>query len=433
MRIVRPGFVPLLVLFCMLAGGTLRDAGGQLLGPEFQVNSATTNRQEVPRMASDGAGNFVVAWQSDSLELNNPEVAGRLFDSTGVPMTGELQVNVATSGQQDSPSVAMTGADGFVVVWLDTDVGSSDFRLYGQRYDSSGQTLGSAFLVSANAGSRESSVAGVGSGNFVVAWGAGSSAYGSYSDVVARRFDSAGVPLGGEFQVNTYTTSNQLLPAVASDGAGNFVVVWESRSQDGSSYGVYGQRFDAAGLPAGSEFRVNSYTTGDQWGPAVAAKGSGGFVVAWVNGGITGSSGRIFVRRYDASGLPIGGEIPVSPSTWPPDQGYPAVAVDSQGNFLVVGKAFGPGDDDVYGQFFDSSGQRIGGGFRVNTFTSGTQWLPAAAAIGEGTFVVGWESWIEDGSDYGIFAQRVTLPFFYDGFESGDACAWSAAVGGGCP
>ena len=97
MRIVRPGFVPLLVLFCMLAGGTLRDAGGQLLGPEFQVNSATTNRQEVPRMASDGAGNFVVAWQSDSLELNNPEVAGRLFDSTGVPMTGELQVNVATS------------------------------------------------------------------------------------------------------------------------------------------------------------------------------------------------------------------------------------------------------------------------------------------------------------------------------------------------
>ena len=28
-----------------------------------------------------------------------------------------------------------------------------------------------------------------------------------------------------EFQVNTYTTSSQILPAVASDSAGNFVVV----------------------------------------------------------------------------------------------------------------------------------------------------------------------------------------------------------------
>ncbi len=27
---------------------------------------------------------------------------------------------------------------------------------------------------------------------------------------------------------------------------------------------------------------------------------------------------------------------------------------------------------------------------------------------------------------------QFTLPFFADGFEPGDACAWSATVGGGC-
>ncbi len=38
----------------------------------------------------------------------------------------------------------------------------------------------------------------------------------------------APIPAGTEFQVNTYTTDAQYAPAVASDSAGNFVVVWAS-------------------------------------------------------------------------------------------------------------------------------------------------------------------------------------------------------------
>ena len=34
------------------------------------------------------------------------------------------------------------------------------------------------------------------------------------------------VPLGPEFQVNSYTTNNQWFPSVAADDDGNFVVVW---------------------------------------------------------------------------------------------------------------------------------------------------------------------------------------------------------------
>jgi len=53
-----------------------------------------------------------------------------------------------------------------------------------------------------------------------------------------------GNPLGPEFRVNTYTTSYQSWPAVASDSSGNFVVVWESNFQDGSNSGVFGQRYN---------------------------------------------------------------------------------------------------------------------------------------------------------------------------------------------
>ena len=52
-----------------------------------------------------------------------------------------------------------------------------------------------------------------------------------------------GGPLGPEFRVNTYTTNNQWNPSVAAVASGDFVVVWESDLQDGSGLGVFGQRY----------------------------------------------------------------------------------------------------------------------------------------------------------------------------------------------
>src|SRR5262249_14175194 len=75
----------------------------------------------------------------------------------------------------------------------------------------------------------------------------------------ALRFTNTKV--GTEFRVNTYTTNDQLAPAVAMDAAGNFVVVWQSNNQGptGSGYDIYGQRYNAAGSAVGNEFRVNTY------------------------------------------------------------------------------------------------------------------------------------------------------------------------------
>ena len=46
---------------------------------------------------------------------------------------------------------------------------------------------------------------------------------------------------------SSYTTNAQRALAVASDANGNFVVILSSSVQDGSSYGVFGQRYEAAG------------------------------------------------------------------------------------------------------------------------------------------------------------------------------------------
>ena len=83
-------------------------------------------------------------------------------------------------------------------------------------------------------------------------------------DIYARLYHADGTPRTGEFRVNTYTTDNQVDASVAMDAAGDFVVAWQSYGQDGSGYGIYAQRYNAAGVAQGSEFQVNTYTTGNQ-------------------------------------------------------------------------------------------------------------------------------------------------------------------------
>src|SRR5262245_61890816 len=71
------------------------------------------------------------------------------------------------------------------------------------------------------------------------------------------------IPTGPQFQVNTYTTNSQPASSVAADADGDFVVVWESRgssSGDTSGASIQGQRYDSAGSPLGSQFQVNTYT-----------------------------------------------------------------------------------------------------------------------------------------------------------------------------
>ncbi len=135
-------------------------------------------------------------------------------------------------------------------------------------------------------------------GDFVVAWESYGNQDGSAAGVFARRYNASGVAQGVEFQVNTFTTGGQRFPSVAMDADGDFVVTWSSVNQDGSNFGVYAQRYSAAGVAQGNEFRVNTFTTGAQALAVVAMDADGDFVVAWDSGGQDGSDYGVFAQRY---------------------------------------------------------------------------------------------------------------------------------------
>jgi hypothetical protein len=203
------------------------------------------------------------------------------------------------------------------------------------------------------------------SGNFVVVWDSGVNQDGSFWGVFGQRYDSSGAPLGPEFRVNTFTLFAQD-PSVASDDAGDFVVVWRSRFLDGSGYGVLGQRFDSSGTPVGPEFRVNTYTTGDQYSPAVASDESGNFIVVWTSDDQDGSFTGVFGQRYASTGAPRGSEFRVNSQTFSAQE-HAGVSSDAAGNFVVVWNYY----SQTYhswspvGQRFASAGAPLGPNFEV--------------------------------------------------------------------
>jgi hypothetical protein len=114
-----------------------------------------------------------------------------------------------------------------------------------------------------------------------------------------------GNPVGPEFRVNTNTSGLQARPAIATDSAGNFVVVWNSGTT--TDYDVFGQRYASSGVPLGPEFRVNDDTLGSHSAPAVAADSAGNFVVVWHFGGVG-----VVGQRYASSGALLGTQFGVS-------------------------------------------------------------------------------------------------------------------------
>jgi hypothetical protein len=383
------------------------SAQPQPAGGEFKVNTYTTGDQNNPALAMDTAANFVVVWQSNGQDGSDNGIFGQRYDATGQTVGAEFQVNTYTTYAQAFPAVAIDAAGNFVVVWQGLGPDGSSDGVFGQRYDAAGAPRGGEFQVNTYTtdGQYTPALAMEPGGGFVVVW----TSYGQDGDapgVFGRRFDTAGAPRGAEFQVNTYTTSRQYNPAVAMDPAGKFLVVWQSVGQDGSGLGIFGQRYDAAGTRLGAEFRVNTYTTSDQRYPAPAAAPGGEFVVVWQSLGADGDGTGVFGQRYDAAGLPVGGEFQVNTYATS-EQNRPAVAVDAAGQLVVVWASYQDGDSyGIFGQRYDATGTARGGEFRVNTYTTGLQFLPRVASDVIGNFVVVWQSDGQDGDSRGIFGQR---------------------------
>lgn len=257
---------------------------------------------------------------------------------------------------------------------------------------------GNEFLVNTvTAGNQlDSSVSGLGNGDFVVSWtnGAGD---GSQSAISMRHWNGDGRDLTGEVQVNLATEDAQQQSQVEWLGNGGYVIVWRDGAV-GDNDGVTGQYFTGDGerlftpflAAAGVDFPIDQ--------PAIAQMfDDGRWILAYESLNFTGP---------DTSGTGVemvivspDGSIsaPVQVNTI--GQYYQeniTVAGLTGGNFVVIwedGSELGgdPRAGAIKGQMYTSGGVAFGGEFLVNTTTASSQSMPSVTALMGGGFVVSWD------------------------------------------
>ncbi|HEV8583183.1 MAG TPA: hypothetical protein VGX68_29295 [Thermoanaerobaculia bacterium] len=377
------------------------------IGPEFRVNSTTSRFQGEASLAYDETGRLVIAWESfrpfeedDFLETS--EIYAKRYSASGEVLGEDLIKSGAMR-----PFVVARSSENFTVTWGPDDPFSLLSGFWGHRFSwVSGSPVGGEFEIQPwSTQSRGTGATGLPAGGLFAIWigqdrpfdpACVGCEYGAFGGII----DATGNPMTDIFQINDDAAGTQVPWGAASDAAGNIVVTWWSNpAGDGSDADVMARRYSPSGERLGPAFRVNTITAGEQAWPSVASDPAGNFVVTWDGDGEYLGSCDIYGQRLQANGEKVGSEFRVNTVTIS-DQFFSRVAMDRFGNFIVVWQSNildGLRSWDIEGQLFRHDGTSVGKEFTVNTTTSYGQTDPHVAFGPNGIFTVTWQS--DDESD----------------------------------
>jgi len=176
------------------------------------------------------------------------------------------------------------------------------------------------------------------------------------------------------------------------------------------SAAVWGQSSVA---PQGGEFSILGNIPGDQVWPTVSLSPAGG-CIAWQDNMIDKSGGGIGTAILD-TGFGASHKSRINNTTIGVHL-RPKVQVLADNNTVFVWESSIAGTPDIYARFSRNAATKgprtygtnfYTGDIRVNTYVAGQQANPAMAGLPDGSAIITWSSYGEDGSMYGVFARRL--------------------------
>ncbi|MEM9543953.1 MAG: S8 family serine peptidase, partial [Cyanobacteria bacterium P01_E01_bin.42] len=157
----------------------------------------------------------------------------------------------------------------------------------------------------------------------------------------------------------------------------------------------------------GNEFQINTETEKGQWGASVAALDDGGFVVTWTSWEQDGVQGGIYGQRYDRNGNKVKGEFQINTTTFQMQTGA-NIKTLNDGTFVVTWHSFEQdgSDEAIIGRRYDAEGNALTDEFQINTRSQFDQEWPDIAALVDGGFVVVWHADEDGNNGYAAYGQR---------------------------
>lgn len=230
-----------------------------------------------------------------------------------------------------------------------------------------------------------------------------------------------------EFPINTYAGQWQQHPDVTRLTDGSLVVVWDSlySERNGQFYYIAAQRFSATGEPIGGELVLDADLAGQSTNPSIVALADGGFAVAWesAKGDFVSGQTDVWTRAFDADGTPRGASVVVHPPS--KQEQYAASVTATADGYAVSWTSYGGGKiarwDDVYLRPYDSDGQPLGDGVKVDQVTRFDQNNSKTITLADGRILVAWQSADTGDANPGATADAIRGRFYdADGRALGD-------------
>ncbi|MEX5566177.1 hypothetical protein SM764_22525, partial [Pseudophaeobacter sp. 1A16562] len=190
-----------------------------------------------------------------------------------------------------------------------------------------------------------------------------------------------------------------------SDGAG----LWGSDATGG----IFGQMYDAAGAPVGSEFHVNTTTNEEQEQSQMLALADGGFMVFWLH---DDNPQDLRFQRYDADGTTVGTEgvlaTDVAVRHYQADAGDWKVITLEGGGLAALWRT-SLASDEFHVQSFDLDGTAITDVVTIDSqqggFDNSTHYTADIDQLPDGQLIVTWE--YENTAGFGeIYTQTIDAP-----------------------
>jgi hypothetical protein len=357
---------------------TFDRSGTAITGSDLPVNITTAGNQNNSSTVMTADGKTVVVWSGNGTG-DESGVFIRAFELDGSAITDEFRVNTTTAGIQSRPEIAIDydniGSDGrFVVTWVSNDGSRDDVFAQRINLDFTGpkpvtpSLIGTELTVNddyTGGNQNDPSVAMTTNGDFMIVW----HGQGPTSDINAwyQAYDNSGGKIGVNSVVNSAMVSSVINPRVSTDkktrnsSGGNFIVTYQGSSSEDSD-GIFARQIqcDGSACPLNpGEIMVNTTTSGNQSFPEVATDYLGNFTVTWVenNSALTKIEAQSF--SYN-DGKPlgqlarVGTEFQVNGSA-PATSGYPSVAMNADGQYVIAYASVTDGNEDIKFQTYVSN------------------------------------------------------------------------------
>ena len=306
----------------------------------LNTNATTDSGDDInPQVTTDSAGNWVAVWESAENLGGTAGTDWDIFVSTSTDNGGTwtapaiLNTNATTdTGGDRFPQVTTDGGGNWVAVWHSFEnlggTAGADSDLFVAASTDNGATWTTTALLNTNGDSDTGAdfvpqVTTDGAGNWVAAWYSDEDlggAAGTDNDIFVSTSTNNGAMWTAPALLNTNGASDSggdNRPQVTTDGAGNWVAVWDSDEDLGGTAGTDDDIFAAISTDNGTTwtapalFNTNGVSdVGSDFVPQVTTDGVGNWVTAWYsteNLGGAGTDFDIFVSTFVFPSAAAGG------------------------------------------------------------------------------------------------------------------------------